>query len=360
MSPITFPCGSCPAGPYPGAAGRNEPPGLPQDRTLAGPVRHRPIRRSLAARRTRRHLRFPEFLGSASSACLPSAIGAASRWLASCSARAYWISKIAALVHLGSHGPAGGHGRSPQSAFRSGSMFLTQNPPISAGRRAVINRASRSWPPRLWPNGRVAGRMFMQRRPGSERPDLAPLCVIPEEAGGVKGGFCVGGGCFGACVTGVSCFPGSCHVRGGPDGRVKDRAQPGRRGGAGGVLEVTGRVPDDLAAGKREPGACGVIRLSGSVPWWGPVVRAVPLAAVIPSRVPGRGRGRMGRVRVRRSGQAGSIKGAPARPGEGGGADTGGGLAPGRRPARAVHAARAGSWPAADPGRQRICPSRRP
>ena len=29
-------------------------------------------------------------------------------------------------------------------------------------------------------------------------------------------------------------------------GRVKDRAEPGRRGGAGGVLEVAGRKPDDL------------------------------------------------------------------------------------------------------------------
>lgn len=196
--------------------------------------------------------------------------------------------------------------------------------------------------------------------PGPRHPHMAPLYVIPEGAGPCQRGVCAGGGCFRACVTGVSCFPGSCHVRGGPDGRVKDRAQPGRRGGAGGVLEVTGRVPDDLAAGKREPGPCGDVWLSGSVPWWGPLVRAVPLAAVIPSRAPAGGRGRMGRVRVRRSGQAGSIKGTPALPGEGGGADTGGGLAPGCWPERAVHAARAGSWPAADLGRQRICPSRRP
>ena len=108
---------------------------LPQDRTLAGPLRHRPVRRSPAARRTRRHLPLPESLGSASSVWLPSAIGAASRWLAVCSARAYWISKVAALVHLGSHGPAGGHGRSPQSAFPSGSTVLIQNPPISAALR---------------------------------------------------------------------------------------------------------------------------------------------------------------------------------------------------------------------------------
>src|SRR5213596_918461 len=94
--------------------------------------------------------------------------------------------------------------------------------------------------------------------------------------------------------------------------------------------------------GKREPGLAGDIRFVQVRPMAGSAVRAVPLAAVISSRVPGRGRGRMGRVRVRGGGQAGSIKGAPALPGEGGGADTGGDLAPGRWPGRAVHAARAG------------------
>jgi len=39
---------------------------LPQDRALAGPVRHRPVRRSPAARRTRRHLPLPESLGGLS------------------------------------------------------------------------------------------------------------------------------------------------------------------------------------------------------------------------------------------------------------------------------------------------------
>jgi hypothetical protein len=106
---------------------------LPQDRTLAGPLRHRPVRRSPAARRTRRHLPLPESLGSASSVWLPSAIGAASRWLAFCSVRAYWVSKISALVHLGSHGPAGRRGRSPQSAFPSGSMVLTQKSTHNGG-----------------------------------------------------------------------------------------------------------------------------------------------------------------------------------------------------------------------------------
>ena len=106
-------------------------------------------------------------------------------------------------------------------------------------------------------------------------------------------------------------------------------------------------------------GVWGIQLLSGPSHGQGLAVRAVPLAAVIPSRVPGRGRGRMGRVRVRRGGPAGSIKGAPAPPGSGGGADTGGDLAPGRWPGVADHAARAGGS-AGGLARQRICPSRRP
>jgi hypothetical protein len=47
-------------------------------------------------------------------------------------------------------------------------------------------------------------------------------------------------------------------------------------------------VPDDGAAGKREPGPCGgVFDCSGPSHGQGLAVRAVPLAAVIPSRVPG-------------------------------------------------------------------------
>ena len=165
-----------------------------------------------------------------------------------------------------------------------------------------------------------------------------------KERGRVKGGFAGAGG-FRACVTGVSCFPGSCHVRGGRPGEVKDRAEPGRRGGAGGVLEVTGREPDDLAAGTGagSRGRAGRIRLFRSVPWWGPGAGSAA-GCSHPFACPRPGPGRMGRVRVRRGGQAGSIKGAPALPGEGGGADTGGDLAPGRWPGRAVHAARAGGW----------------
>ena len=77
---------------------------------------------------------------------------------------------------------------------------------------------------------------------------------------------------------------------------------------------MTGREPDDQAAGNGSRGACGGIRLFRSVPMIRCYpVRAVPLAAVIPSRLPA-GAGGMGRVRVRAGGQAGSIKRAPVPP----------------------------------------------
>ena len=83
---------------------------------------------------------------------------------------------------------------------------------------------------------------------------------------------------------------------------------PGGVAGAGGVLEVPGREPDDLAAGNGSRGRAWGIRLCQVVPCSGDhPVRAVPLAAVIPSRVPGRGRGAWGGS-ASAGGQAGSIK----------------------------------------------------
>jgi len=73
--------------------------------------------------------------------------------------------------------------------------------------------------------------------------------------------------------------------------------------------------------GNGSRGAVRDIRSFRSVPYPVSSGAAVPLAAVIPSRAPALGRGRMGRVRVRGSGQAGSIKRTPALPGDGGGAD---------------------------------------
>jgi hypothetical protein len=62
-------------------------------------------------------------------------------------------------------------------------------------------------------------------------------------------------------------------------------------------------------------GGCGGIRLlSGPSHGEGLAVRAVPLAAVIPSRVPGPvARGRMGRVRVRGAVRRGQSRGRPRR-----------------------------------------------
>jgi len=67
-------------------------------------------------------------------------------------------------------------------------------------------------------------------------------------------------------------------------------------GGAAAVLEVIGRVPDDLAAGNGSRGPCGAYSVVQVRPMVRSAVRAVPLAAVIPSRAAGPGgRGRMGR-----------------------------------------------------------------
>ena len=143
-------------------------------------------------------------------------------------------------------------------------------------------------------------------------------------------------------------------------GQVKDRAEPGRRGGAGGVLEVTGRAPDDLAAGNGSRGRCAGIRLS-SVPSPGlPVRQCRWLQSSL--RVPRPGAGLHGAVRVRGGGQAGSIKTTPAPPCDGRRGRQIGDLAPGRWPGKAVHAASpaVAGGPAWDFCRQRICPSRRP
>ena len=187
---------------------------------------------------------------------------------------------------------------------------------------------------------------------------------IPEEAGPRQGGFCGGSGWVRACVTGVCCFPvAAMSVASGWPGQGPG-GSPAASGGAGGVLEAASREPDDGAGGKREPGACAGIRLCVL---FRPVVRvsraAVPLAAFIPSRVSGRGRGRMGRVRVRGSGQAGSIKTTPA-PQWGRRGRKPGDLAPGRWPGKLFmlfmpHASAAspaarprGSWPGSGAGRR--------
>ena len=101
----------------------------------------------------------------------------------------------------------------------------------------------------LWPNDLDTGR---------RTAILAGSYSSLKDRAGVKCGrelgLCVFMMLCGACVTGGLLFSVSCHVRGERAGQVKDRAEPGRVSGAGGVLEVTGREPDDVAAGNRSRG----------------------------------------------------------------------------------------------------------
>ncbi len=174
----------------------------------------------------------------------------------------------------------------------------------------------------------------------------------------VKGGFAGFWRLDWACVTGVSCFPDSCHVRGERLGGSRTGRSPAAGGGAGGVLEATGRELDDLAAGNGSRGRLrgySVAQVRPHVP--GYPVRAVPLAAVIPSCVPGRAGGHGAGPR-QRGGQAGSIRWAPCRLGAGG--RLVGGLAPGplaralvMRPGPAESRAdRRGSWTGSGPARR--------
>ena len=119
---------------------------------------------------------------------------------------------------------------------------------------------------------------------------------------------------------------------------------------------MTGREPDDGGGGKRSRGVVqGVLGYSGPSHVRCLPVRAVPLAAVIPSRVPGRGRGAWGGPRQRRSG---GVNQGGARATRTGGADR---TATSRLAAgqEGCHATGPGD-PAGACGRQRMWPSRRP
>ena len=103
---------------------------------------------------------------------------------------------------------------------------------------------------------------------------------------------------------------------------------------------MTARSPDDGAAGNGSWGFSGMW-LSGPVPRCRVIpVRAVPLAAFIPSRVPGRGRGAWGGFASERSGGANHRGAEPA----GGGGQNG--LRPRAwRGADCLGASRPGRWP---------------
>jgi hypothetical protein len=187
--------------------------------------------------------------------------------------------------------------------------------------------------------------------------------LIPEGAGPCQGGFCGGSGWVRACVTGVCCFPvAAMFVVSGWPGQGPGGARPP----AGAAAQASLRRPaGSPMMGWRETAAVCRAGYSVSVqvrPNVGVCRRAVPLAALIPSRAPA-GPGRMGRVRVRGSGQAG-VNQDRARAAGGRRGREPGDLAPGRWPGKAVHAARAGGaaggeW-SGSRVRQRIWPSRRP
>ena len=128
----------------------------------------------------------------------------------------------------------------------------------------------------------------------------------------VKGGFVRGLGAGWACVTGVSCFPVAARVRGGRLGGSRTGRSPAAGGGAEGVLEVTGREPDDLAAGNGSRGHAGCSVVSGR-----PMFRVIRCGQcrwlhsslrVAPARAGEHGAG------SRQGGQAGSSRLAPAPP----------------------------------------------
>lgn len=114
-------------------------------------------------------------------------------------------------------------------------------------------------------------------------------------------------------------FPGSCHIRGGRPGGSRFGRSPAtmaaaeaswRRLAGCPVIRRRGREPGVRA---RASGCAGPSLCPGVIP-----VRAVPLAALIPPRVSGRGKAHGAGPRQGRP-SGGSIKRAPAPPYEGGG-----------------------------------------
>jgi Phage integrase, N-terminal SAM-like domain len=106
----------------------------------------------------------------------------------------------------------------------------------------------------------------LQRRKPARRGDRAiprtrlDKLFIPEGAGPCQGGSDLAvsawAGAGGACVTGVSCFPVAARsAASGRAGQGPGAARP--RSGAGGVLEVPAREPDNRAGGEREPSGGG-------------------------------------------------------------------------------------------------------
>jgi hypothetical protein len=189
-------------------------------------------------------------------------------------------------------------------------------------------------------------------------PDTRRAVVIPEGAGPCQGGFCGVLAGVRACVTGVSCFPDSCHARGERPGG----SRTGRSPAAVAAPEASLRRPaGSPMIGRRGTGAgsrAEGFRLFGSVPMSGviPVRQCRWLQSSL--RVSPAVAGGHGAVRVRAGGQAGSFKFAPWPPAAAGQTN----LRPRAWPLAGMAGHAAGSAPvtAGCRDRQRICPSRRP
>ena len=110
-------------------------------------------------------------------------------------------------------------------------------------------------------------------------------------------------------------FPGSCHVRGERPGGSRTGREPGRqRAAPEASLRRLAGSPIIWAAGNGSRGRAGysvVFQVRPHVP--GHPVRAVPLAAVIPSRVPGQDRGAWGGSASEEAVRRGQSNGRPRR-----------------------------------------------
>jgi hypothetical protein len=176
---------------------------------------------------------------------------------------------------------------------------------------------------RDWLIGPASGRRGKPRRLAYALHTLAELVPRDDviihrnwsslkERGRVKGGVFRSWRLDWACVDGVSCFPDSCHVRGERPVGSRTGRSPAAGGGAGGVLEVTGWEPDDLAAGERGAGGrAGSVRLFRFVPCSGLSGAGSAAGCSHPFAWPRPEPGGMGRVRVR--GRSGGVNQMGAR-----------------------------------------------
>jgi hypothetical protein len=161
---------------------------------------------------------------------------------------------------------------------------------------------------RIADSGRVATALNAKRW----QTDRTLFVVIPEGAGPCQRGF-QGFEPWRGVRDRASCFPAAAiWVARGRAGSRTGRS-PAAVAAPKASLRRAGREPHDQGGGKREAGPWGyqVVQVrprAGNFP-----VRAVPLAAVIPSRVPGGGRERMGRSASEQAVRRGQSSSRPRR-----------------------------------------------